>query len=225
MGRRVWMQRFARWHIWLGWIAGVPVLLWLASGLFMAARPIDEVRGTALRRDPAPIDAAGLTAPATTGRIAGLILIDEAGRAMWIVTPTNGEPRRFDAHSGAAVGAPDAGEARRLAIAAWAGQAPLTGLRRYSAAATPLDLRRPRPSWQARFADGSHLYLDAETGEVLAVRTRYWRIYDVMWGIHIMDLQTREDTSNAFLWLVGGLALGTGVLGSVLLFRRRKARR
>ena len=39
------MLRFTRWHIWLGWIAALPVLLWLVSGLFMAARPIEVVRG------------------------------------------------------------------------------------------------------------------------------------------------------------------------------------
>ena len=44
-----------RWHMWLGWLVGVPMLFWTVSGLFMVARPIEEVRGTALLRDPAPL--------------------------------------------------------------------------------------------------------------------------------------------------------------------------
>ena len=47
----------ARWHIRLGWLVGVPIVMWLATGLFMVARPIEEVRGTHLRLpvEPAPL--------------------------------------------------------------------------------------------------------------------------------------------------------------------------
>ena len=44
-----WMARYARWHIWLGWLVGVPLLLWTLSGVAMVARPIEEVRGEHLR--------------------------------------------------------------------------------------------------------------------------------------------------------------------------------
>ena len=57
MARHTIMQRFARWHIWLGWLVAVPLLLWTLSGLVMVARPIDEVRGNTLRiaHPPAPV--------------------------------------------------------------------------------------------------------------------------------------------------------------------------
>ena len=42
-----------RWHMWLGWLVGVPVLFWTVSGFVMVARPNDEVRGVALLREPA----------------------------------------------------------------------------------------------------------------------------------------------------------------------------
>lgn len=45
------MRFFAKWHIWLGWLTGVPLLLWCVSGLVMVAKPIEEVRGNTLRRD------------------------------------------------------------------------------------------------------------------------------------------------------------------------------
>ena len=38
-------QRLRRWHIWLGWIVGLPFLAWTVSGLVMVARPIETVRG------------------------------------------------------------------------------------------------------------------------------------------------------------------------------------
>ena len=40
------MRLLARWHIWLGWLVGVPLLLWTVSGLAMTLRPIEETRGT-----------------------------------------------------------------------------------------------------------------------------------------------------------------------------------
>ena len=40
-----------------------------------------------------------------------------------------------------------------------------------------------------------------DTGEIAARRTAWWRFYDFMWGLHIMDLQTREDAHNP--WLIG----------------------
>ncbi|HEX8534906.1 MAG TPA: hypothetical protein VF662_12120, partial [Allosphingosinicella sp.] len=41
-------QSLRRYHIWLGWIVGLPFLAWTLSGLVMVARPIEEVRGEGL---------------------------------------------------------------------------------------------------------------------------------------------------------------------------------
>jgi hypothetical protein len=192
------MQRFARWHIWLGWIAALPVLLWLISGLFMAARPIEDVRGEALRRVAVPLPSTGLVVPQVTGPVTRLALIEELGQPVWLLTNADKRQSRYDARSGLPLGPVTAIVAQKLASAAFAGTSQLTAIRRFSAEAAPLDLRKPRPSWQATFADDTHLYIDADTGEVLALRIRFWRAYDLMWGLHIMDPRTREDTSNLF---------------------------
>ena len=44
------MQSLAKWHVWLGWLVGVPILMWTVTGLVMVAKPIEEVRGTHLRK-------------------------------------------------------------------------------------------------------------------------------------------------------------------------------
>ena len=53
MKMAVVMRKLARWHIWLGWLVGVPLILWTLSGLVMVARPIDEVHGDYLRIEAA----------------------------------------------------------------------------------------------------------------------------------------------------------------------------
>ncbi|HQA18128.1 MAG TPA: hypothetical protein PK680_07085, partial [Novosphingobium sp.] len=78
---------------------------------------------------------------------------------------------------------------------------------------------------QGEFDDGTPLYIDAESGEVLALRTRFWRTFDFMWGLHIMDPVGRENSSHVLLWLFSAGALVTSLFGTVLLFRRRKAAR
>ena len=56
-----------------------------------------------------------------------------------------------------------------------------------------------------------------------AVRTRWWRFYDFFWGLHIMDPVEREDSSHLLLWVFSVIALGSSLLGTVLLFRHRRA--
>ncbi len=225
MARRTLMQKFARWHIWLGWAAAIPLVLWTLSGVFMTLRPIEEVRGEDLRRAPAPFAPQVLVAPKLDAPVTRLVLVQQGPRAVWAVTGADKIQSRYSADSGAALGPVGVNEARALAELAYAGPAPLTAIRRFSAEAPPLDLRRPRPSWQASFEDGTHIYIDADTGEVLALRSQWWQAYDFMWGLHILDPLGREDTSHWLLWLFGGIALITSVFGTTLLFRRRKAAR
>jgi hypothetical protein len=215
------LRRLSRWHVWLGWLIGVPLLLWTASGLFMVSWPIEDVRGGHLRAEPVPVRTAGLVVPQAAA-VTKLALVSEAGRTVWIATMADGALRRFDARGGAALPDVDEAEARAIAAAGWRGTAALEGLTRFDAAHSPLDLRRERPSWQVRYGDGTHLYIDAGTGEVLAVRTRLWRAYDFMWGLHIMDLQGRENTHHPLLIGFAGLALAGSATGFVLLFRRRR---
>lgn len=221
MARITAMHRFARWHIWLGWLAAIPLLLWTISGLVMTLRPIDEVRGEHLRRPPALLQTEGLVAPRLAAPVKRLALVEENGASVWVATDSTGKQSRF-ATDGQPLPAVGEAEARSLALAAYAGTGSLQALRHFAADASPLDLRRERPSWQATFSDDTHVYIDADTGEVLALRTGYWRFYDLMWGLHIMDPLGRENTSHPLLWVFATLGLASSLLGTVLLFRRRK---
>lgn len=222
MAARPLMPRFARWHIWLGWLAAIPLVLWTVSGLFMTLRPIDEVRGTPLRSEAPLLNTAKLVMPNLPGSVSKLALVNEGGRPVWVAALGHHDLARYSANDGKPLGPVAVIEARYLAETAMAGDARVTAIRRFAATDAPIDLRRERPSWQARFADGTHVYIDADTGEVLALRTGYWRAYDFMWGLHIMDPMGRENTSHFLLWLTASAALLMSLLGSTLLFRRRR---
>ena len=223
------MRLFAKWHIWLGWLTGVPLLLWCLSGLVMVAKPIEEVRGDHLRRESAPAAlpagtdiAVRLPADAAKPVVAVSARVEEA-RVITRLTYADGSIERFD-EAGSKLAPFSDVEARLLVARAIEGGDKVAAVRLTDAKNPPLDFRRPMAAWQVTLADGTHVYVGRDSGEIAAVRTRWWRVFDFMWGLHIMDLQTREDTHHPILILFAALALASTLLGTTLLFRRRKAR-
>ena len=89
----------------------------------------------------------------------------------------------------------------------------------------PAYAARPRPAWRVEFADGARVYVDADTSAVLALRTRQWRLFDFMWGLHILAPREREDTSHAVLIVASMLGLLTVAAGVALLPLARANRR
>ena len=223
------MRRFARWHIWLGWLAGVPLLLWTLSGLVMVAKPIEEVRGEHLRIEAeAKPSFAGNPRPIAF-RVDGspqaveLRSFIQHGRFVTLVTRPDDSVERFDATTGMRVPAVDEQEARGIVARLIVGGDKIASVHLTSEDNPPLDFRRPIAAWQVTLADGTRVYVGRDSGEIAAVSTRWWRVFDFMWGLHIMDLQTREDTHHPLLIGFAALALVSTVLGVTLLFRRRRA--
>jgi hypothetical protein len=224
-----------RYHLWLGWLVGVPLLLWTVSGLVMVARPIETVRGSDLRieqpKTAIPLDVQpvlsflNVDGPA----VAEYRVAMRDGQELATVTYVDGSQALFNTRTGAKVS--PIGEAAARAIVRQqisSATVPRTipqrdtivGARLFTADAAPFDFRKPMPVWQVRLADGTHVYVGRDTAEIEAVRTRYWRFYDFMWGLHIMDLQTREDTHHPILVVFAALAALATVLALLLMIAR-----
>ena len=222
-------RRLRRWHIWLGWIVGIPVLLWVLTGLVMVARPIEEVRGTHLLEEaPAVRLASAPIVPRIEGvPLTSLTLQQRSAGARWVAELPDGTARLADPATGAWLPPVTAIGAAQEVQSRYRGSASIARISKTQADNPPLDLRRPIPAWQVRMSDGTNFYVDARTGEVVATRTRFWRVFDLMWGLHIMDLSTREDTHNPLVIGFAIIALVTTVLALVMLpltIRRRRKR-
>jgi hypothetical protein len=218
--------RLRRWHVWLGWLVGLPMLFWTVSGVVMVAKPIEEVRGTNLIAPPKPISVSTpLVAPKVEGR--DVIAITLEGRAdgpRWEIDFAGGESRLADPATGALLPRLGAADAAREVMARYTGTAKLVETSRVNANAPPLELRRAMDGWRVRMSDDTHFYVDGGSGEIVARRTSWWRIYDFMWGLHIMDLQGREETSNPWVVTFSLLSLAMVLLALTLLpltIRRR----
>ena len=229
MGHQRAMRRFAQWHIWLGWLVGVPILMWTVSGLVMVAKPIEEVRGTDLRKDvqeaalPANTEIAISLPAASTKPVRSVTTQVERGEVVTRIAYMDGTTDRFRA-DGSKMGPLSEVEARMIVAEGIEGGDKVAHSERFDADKVPFDFRRPMPVWQVALEDGTHVYVGEDSGAIEAVRTRWWRFYDTMWGLHIMDLQTREDTHHPILIIFAILSVAGAILGCILMFRRRKAR-
>ncbi|MEL7218192.1 MAG: PepSY domain-containing protein [Pseudomonadota bacterium] len=220
------MLRFAKWHIWLGWLVGIPILMWMASGLFMAARPIEEVRGNHLRiaSDQSALALPSDVVPEIDQPLKEMRAFMQDGRAIMMLTAMDGSITRFDWESRTPLPPVDEALARSIVAEQIVGGGNISTVRQFEANTAPFDFRRPLPVWQVVLDEGTHVYVGRDTGQIEAVRTRWWRAFDFMWGLHIMDLRSREDTSHPILILFAALGVFASILGCILMFRRRKAR-
>jgi uncharacterized iron-regulated membrane protein len=214
-------------HLWLGIAIGVQVMLWLISGLVMVLWPIEAVRGEHLRTEETAqaIDWAGETLPlsdilagqdsavlsARTGRL--------AGRPVWRLETADG-PEMIDARTGEDLTPVGEALAREIALARYAGDGALTG--QVLVETPPREAGLAVPAWRFEFGpqDPATLYINSRTGELRAVRTTLWRVYDFFWGLHIMDWSTRENFNSWWIKVTSILAIAFGLAGVVLTVYR-----
>jgi hypothetical protein len=223
--KRTLMQRFARWHIWLGWVVGLPILMWTVSGLFMTLRPIEEVRGNHLRIErvqehlPFGSEIAFIVPPGKPVKSVSAAM--ENGQIVTRLDFGDGSVACYG-EDGAALPPLDEIAARAIVAREIAGGTQVAGAELFAADKVPLAFRRTIPVWRIALEDGTHVYVGQTSGKIEAVRTRWWRTFDFMWGLHILDPVEREDTSHPLLIGLAALSAIGALMGCVLLFRRRR---
>jgi hypothetical protein len=192
----------------------------------MVARPIEDVRGESLLKPARPMLVVGTPIPPRLDGVplSSLSLEQRAAGPRWVAKLPGGMTRLADPQTGLLLPALSAADAAAEVQARYAGSAQIQSVKRTSAEDPPLDLRRPLPTWKVSMDDGTRFYVDAASGQIVATRTRWWRFYDLMWGIHIMDLKTREDSHNPLVIGFGLIAFAASVIGVILLPKTLKRR-
>ena len=216
-------------HIWLGWIIGIPLLIWTVTGAVMVIYPIETVRGEHLLSDPPPVALAAPAVVPPTGprQVASLTLEQRAAGPRWLVRFADGEARLADPATGRVLPPLSGPEAVAEVQVRYQGEASVAGVDRTVAEDPPIDLRRPIEAWRVTMSDGTRFYVNGATGEIAARRTNLWRFYDFMWGLHIMDLGSREDINTGWVRTFSVIGAVSVVLGLFLLpmtIRRRRRR-
>ncbi len=230
---------WAKIHRWLALLMAIQILFWFASGLFFAAFPIEHVRSAhAVAESPAgPVPfgtaADGLLRLGSAGVTGERIEIRTLlGRPVALVAAGPDRPRLYDLATGERLSPLPMDAAARIAEADHAG--PLRAARVERIAANSPEYRGTLPAWRVDFEDGAarSLYVAADSGLVTARRSTLWRVYDFLWGLHIMDWRGHEDFNSPLLvaaTLLGLVVVASGIvmlpgrLGYTAWRRRRRA--
>ena len=215
---------WAKIHRWLALLMAIQILFWFASGLFFAAVPIERVRSEHAMAEapgqPVPLGTAadGLLRLGSAGVTAERIEIRTLlGRPVAVVAARAGRPRLYDLATGDRLSPLPMDAAARIAEADHAG--PLRASRVERVTANSPEYRGALPAWRVDFDDGAarSLYVAADSGAVTARRSTLWRVFDFLWGLHIMDWRDHEDFNSPLLVAATLLSLVVIVSGMVML--------
>lgn len=220
-------------HKWLGLLVGLQVLIWLASGLYMVLLDINFIHGDSLVKNmqqtvaipqESAIDMAGLRTRYTNAT--AIRLIPVMGKILFAVsTPDN--VFLIDPESGNVISPLDENTAREIARFHFNGDARVKKASLITSD-PPMEVQTRRlPLWRIDFNDSynTSFYVDPFTGALVTRRFQYWRIFDFMWMLHIMDYQERANTHNLLLKSVQVTGLLFCISGLWLLFYSFSGRR
>lgn len=228
-------------HNWMGLLVGIQIVFWFVGGLVMTVLPLDLVRGERSMAEPlvhtlpSP-DVARLIDRLDPSAVRAVSVRNLAGQPVVQVTDSDGKSRIYHPGSGALLSPIDAALAEKVALDDFAFRLRDAGVSVQVKATRwlteePGDFRRRLPVWQVLLddPDGTRIYVEPDTGRVLARRNDYWRVFDFFWMLHIMDYEDREDFNNPLLiitTLTSTLFVLTGIILLYFRFwpRRRSAR-
>lgn len=228
--------RFFRWHRWLGWLVALQVLAWVAGGFVFTWLPFKswvKAEDTVARpAQPLPADwaeqvARHLAQAGSTPPVVSVQSAITAGGPALRLRHVKGET--WISARGGALAVPDEAAISTFARGLYRGEGKLADVRLLADVPARLFIVREtagrRNLWRASFDDAlaTRLYVDARSGELVAVRNHAWVLYDFFWRLHLMDYADGEDFNHVLVQAAALLAFAlavTGLVLSVLALRR-----
>jgi hypothetical protein len=202
------------------------------SGFFFSLFPIEQIRSEHLVRpqqaaraiDASALGNLGLIGNAQNQMPIKLTLEQRTDGPVAIAEFANGEPVLFDAATLRPLSPLDRDAAMRIARAHVSLASEPVSAALVSTKNT--EYRGPLPAWRVQFADGGlSVYVTANTGAVTARRSDLWRLYDVLWALHIMDWHDHENFNHPLIITTTLITLLSVIAGIVLIPYRIRFRR
>jgi hypothetical protein len=208
-------------HKWLGLIIGLQIAFWTIGGLIMSAFPLERVHGDHTRRiqQPEPLDLETILPVRKVLEIHDLdavkvTLVGGFDGPQYQVTKPDEEISIINAQTGNIVLPLTMAQAKAIAADQFSGDGRAVHLTRLTDTTT--EYRGPVPAWRVEFDDweSTTLYVNENSGRVMASRNTMWRIFDFVWMLHIMDYRDRSDFNHPlliFAALVAVILTGSGI--------------
>ncbi len=222
-------------HNWLGILVGVQLFVWAMSGVFMVWISIHTIHGDHLvNQDTPSLDLTNTQPIQYTELLAELSarypkairisLLNVAGQEM-VKVEERYRTSMYNRLTGNKVPSLDEQGAKRVADYLYSG-APVERQAQLITSNPPSEIGYATlPVWRVDFDDywGSSFYISPTTGELISKRHTLWRVFDVMWMLHIMDYEERTDVTNNILRVVSTLSLLLVLTGFWYLYFKLKA--
>lgn len=222
--------KIKRVHNIVGLVFGLQLLFWTISGLFFTIFPIEQVRGSNLRT-PINHGQLALGQVEVTASEAGLIFDSHApirsaqldmlfGEPVWKLT-TGKVTHLVSAGTGDMRSPISPKLAMRVATEGIKQTVGKPGLPRLMSEDPPREYAGPLPAYVVDYDQGSvRVYIDANTGRLVTVRTNLWRTFDVLWRFHIMDITGADRFDSWWLRVFAFFGLTMALSGAALVIRR-----
>lgn len=221
-----WPSRIRKIHKWLSFIIGIQLVIWMLSGLYMASIDIDVIHGDHLSKSPAqPIDYQQLSAlPTQYQDLSEVRLTTQASTPVYLINSLT-QQVAINALTGKLITV-DQSYIQTRALETYTQQGSILSISLLPQYPSELGGRK-KPIWQVVFDDAFSptLYFSASSGEFVRARSDLWRIFDLMWVLHIMDYDEGENVNNLLLTFASFVALFAACSGLWLIcysFSHRK---
>lgn len=223
--------RTRRWHRLLMWVIGLQMVIWAISGSYFALMNIHFIHGDHLVTPPAhPLSAESYRVPFNDLRArypdaTGFSLTRIAEQPVIQMT-IQGQLRLLDPQTGAPLPPVSESLAKRIGQQAYQGSGTLSAATLLTDTAPSELSPRHLPAWRLDYDDWGQtsLYISQLSGELVTKRHRYWRWFDQLWYLHILDYDDGEDLNNLLLRTAASLALAGTLCGALLLWLRLRRR-
>ncbi len=220
-------------HKWFGLVIGLQVLIWLASGLYMVVVNLDFIHGDPMVKNmqqPVVIPGSNLLSVASLRSkypdATRIVLKSLLGKPVYTVT-TPDTRYLLDSETGTVISPLNEKPARDIATFHFNGKARILNAELITTDPPKEIQTRRLPLWRIDFDDrfSTSFYIDPYTGRLVTRRHQYWRIFDFMWMLHIMDYDERSDAHNLLLKTAQVAGLIFAITGLWLLFYSFSGRR
>ena len=207
-------------HKYLSLIISIQLLLWTISGIYFAFNKIELVRGEQyiIKDKPSSIEINNLNISSNVKNIEIFKRLNQ-----WVVKVEMDAGFKYQDLLGNEVYELSPNEAIEL-VKLKTTLSPIDAIKINESSARSEFRGRSLPIYKIRTdsSDDTNVYVDVMSGKIVAIRSDSWRVWDFLWGAHIIDYRERDNINNILLKIFSILALLSSLSGIALFFNTIK---
>ena len=207
-------------HKYLSLAISIQLLLWTISGIYFAFNKIELVRGEQyiIEDNPSSLDIESLNISSNTKGIEVFKRLNQ-----WIVKVEMNAGFKYQDLLGNEVYELSPNQAIEV-VKLKTTLSPIDVIKINESSARSEFRGRSLPIYKIKTnsSDDSNVYVDVMSGKIVAIRSDSWRVWDFLWGAHIIDYRERDNINNILLKIFSILALLSSLSGIALFFNTIK---